>query len=91
MPRCSPRANPVALPAYAAGTCLLRLSEIAVPYCVFDDNGYDVTIASTEGGEVPLDPASLAEKDSIPEVKRFMQDSAGARSSHVHPRAVLLA
>ena len=64
--------------------CLPRLSEIAVPYFVFDDNGYDVTIASLKGGEVPLDPASLSEKDSIPEVKRFMHDNAGACSACIY-------
>jgi putative intracellular protease/amidase len=32
------------------GAC--RLSEIAVPYVVFVSNGYDVTLASTKGGQV---------------------------------------
>lgn len=43
---------------------------------VAQENGYDVTIASVRGGPVPVDAASVAEQDSIPEVARFMADGA---------------
>ncbi len=46
------------------------------PVRVAQGNGYDVTIASVRGGPVPVDAASLAERDSIPEVARFMADGA---------------
>lgn len=37
---------------------LCRLSEVAVPYVIWKENGYDVTIASPKGGPVPIDPTS---------------------------------
>jgi putative intracellular protease/amidase len=33
--------------------------ELATPYYTFKDAGFDITIASIEGGEVHIDPASL--------------------------------
>ncbi|UPT60250.1 type 1 glutamine amidotransferase domain-containing protein [Geobacillus thermoleovorans] len=41
----------------------LWLEEFAVPYLVFKEKGYDVKVASIQGGEVPLDPRSINEKD----------------------------
>ncbi|ASS98615.1 MULTISPECIES: type 1 glutamine amidotransferase domain-containing protein [Geobacillus] len=41
----------------------LWLEEFAVPYLVFQEKGYDVKVASIQGGEVPLDPRSINEKD----------------------------
>jgi putative intracellular protease/amidase len=41
----------------------LWLEEFAVPYLVFKEKGYDVKVASIQGGEVPLDPRSIEEKD----------------------------
>jgi putative intracellular protease/amidase len=41
----------------------LWLEEFAVPYLFFKEKGYDVKVASIQGGEVPLDPRSIAEKD----------------------------
>lgn len=43
----------------------LWLSEASHPYKILSDAGYDVDIASINGGEIPLDPGSLEEKDSI--------------------------
>jgi putative intracellular protease/amidase len=37
----------------------LWLSEFAEPYEEFTGHGYEVTVASPKGGEVPLDPGSL--------------------------------
>jgi putative intracellular protease/amidase len=37
--------------------------EFAVPYLVFKEKGYEVKVASIQGGEVPLDPRSIEEKD----------------------------
>ncbi|KAJ9512774.1 hypothetical protein QJQ45_019072 [Haematococcus lacustris] len=59
------------------------LSELAVPYIMFVSNGYDVTIASIKGGEVPLDPNSMSEKDSGPavaEVQKFLQCETAQQS-----------
>lgn len=41
----------------------LWLEEFAVPYLVFKETGYDVKVTSIEGGEVPLDPNSIEEKN----------------------------
>ncbi|KAG2499170.1 hypothetical protein HYH03_002751 [Edaphochlamys debaryana] len=54
------------------------LSEVAVPYYLFRSNGYDVTIASLAGGEVPVDAVSIGEGEQRehPELKRFLHDDA---------------
>lgn len=36
-----------------------RAEELMAPYYVFAEAGYDVTIASIKGGEIPVDEASL--------------------------------
>jgi putative intracellular protease/amidase len=39
----------------------LWFEEFAVPYKLFRDAGYDVSVASPKGGYAPIDPASLKE------------------------------
>ena len=34
--------------------------ELAAPYLVFKEKGYDVTVVSVKGGKVPFDAASLS-------------------------------
>ncbi|WP_409303820.1 type 1 glutamine amidotransferase domain-containing protein [Peribacillus sp. SCS-155] len=41
----------------------LWLEEFAVPYLLFKEKGYNVKVTSIEGGEVPLDPNSINEKN----------------------------
>jgi putative intracellular protease/amidase len=41
----------------------LWLEEFAVPYLIFKAKGYAVKVASIQGGDVPLDPRSIKEKD----------------------------
>lgn len=53
----------------------LWLEELAAPYWVFRDAGFEVDIASMAGGKVPLDPGSVGEKDRPDSVRRFLQDS----------------
>ncbi|MYL34645.1 type 1 glutamine amidotransferase domain-containing protein [Pontibacillus yanchengensis] len=43
----------------------LWLSEFAEPYMEFTQAGYDVTVASVSGGEIPIDPNSIS--GDIPE------------------------
>jgi putative intracellular protease/amidase len=53
----------------------LWLEELATPYYVFIDAGISVTIASTQGGVVPIDPKSkkpIGENSAT--VDRFLQD-----------------
>jgi putative intracellular protease/amidase len=55
----------------------LWLEELAAPYYVFIDAGISVTIASIQGGVVPIDPKSkkpIGENSAT--VDRFLQDKA---------------
>lgn len=58
----------------------LWLEELAAPYYVFRDEGYEVEVASTRGGKVPVDPKSRkAAGENSPSVERFLKDEkAGA-------------
>lgn len=38
------------------------LEEYTVPYLLFSQIGYDVTVASPKGGKVPVDPGSVGEE-----------------------------
>jgi len=38
------------------------LEEFAVPYMKFKEEGFDVTVSTINGGEVPIDPSSLEAK-----------------------------
>lgn len=54
----------------------LWLGELAEPYWVLRDAGYDVTLASPAGGEVPVDGASLQGDFKTPEATRFLEAGA---------------
>lgn len=41
----------------------LWLEEFAVPYNIFKNQGYDVTVKSPKGGQIPLDPNSIPEEE----------------------------
>ena len=50
------------------------LEEIAAPYYVFKDAGAELSIASPNGGPVPLDPKSQSIIVATRSVKRFLND-----------------
>jgi putative intracellular protease/amidase len=52
------------------------LEEFAAPYYVFVDAGVNVTLASPEGGQPPLDPSSDAPDAQTDATRRFKQDAA---------------
>src|ERR1700750_183096 len=52
------------------------LEEFAAPYYVFRDAGADVTIASPQGGQPPLDPKSDTPEGQTEATKRFKADKA---------------
>jgi len=59
----------------------LWLEELATPYYAFVDAGTSVTIASIQGGQVPIDPGSQkAHGDNSPSVERFLNDTNGQQS-----------
>jgi putative intracellular protease/amidase len=51
------------------------LEEFAAPYYVFKDAGAKITLASTAGGQPPLDPKSDAPDAQTPATERFRQDA----------------
>ncbi len=52
------------------------LEEFAAPYYVFKDAGADITLASPQGGQPPLDPKSDAPDAQTEATRRFRQDPA---------------
>jgi len=61
--------------------------EMAAPYWQFVDAGFDVTLASIDGGEPPADPNSI-DSEQLPEaVRRFMNDD-DAMSALKHTAAI---
>lgn len=52
------------------------VEEVAAPYYEFKAAGYDVTIASIKGGEVPFDEASLGEPFLTKVAEKFYKDDA---------------
>ncbi|MFP8966802.1 type 1 glutamine amidotransferase domain-containing protein [Pokkaliibacter sp. CJK22405] len=51
--------------------------ELTAPYYLFQEAGVNVTLASIQGGEVPIDPHSL---DDSPSVLRFQADTAAMQA-----------
>ena len=50
------------------------LEELAAPYYVFTEAGFGLTIASPDGGPVPLDPKSESIIVATQRTKRFLKD-----------------
>jgi putative intracellular protease/amidase len=50
------------------------LEELAAPYYVFTEAGFELTIASPAGGPVPLDPKSESIIMATQRTKRFLKD-----------------
>ena len=53
----------------------LWLEEFAASYYVFQDAGFDVTIASPKGGKPPIDPKSKQEDFQTDATRRFDDDA----------------
>ncbi len=48
--------------------------EVAAPYYFYQSKGYDISIASMKGGEVPFDEGSLNPPFLTKEVKEMLLD-----------------
>jgi putative intracellular protease/amidase len=59
------------------------LEEFAAPYFVFRDAGVDLTLASPNGGQPPVDPKSDLPENQTPAMARFKRDDA-AQSALAH-------
>ena len=54
----------------------LWLEELTTPYYVFADQGASITIATLPGGQIPIDPHSVAEAGkNPPTVERYLKDA----------------
>jgi len=51
------------------------LEELAAPYYVFRDAGADITLASPDGGQPPLDPKSDEQDAQTDDTRRFKADA----------------
>lgn len=51
------------------------LEELAAPYYVFKEAGYDITLASPKGGQPPLDPKSDEPAFQTDATRRFSTDT----------------
>ena len=50
------------------------IEEFATPYYILTDAGADITIASPEGGQPPIDPSSELADAETPRTARFQKD-----------------
>ncbi|AVS86571.1 type 1 glutamine amidotransferase domain-containing protein [Paracidovorax avenae] len=55
------------------------LEEFAAPYYVFQDAGAEITLASPQGGQPPLDPKSDDESAQTDATRRFKADAEAQR------------
>lgn len=56
------------------------LEEAAAPYYVFKEAGCNVTIASPNGGEIPVDQGSMKGDFYTADAKKFWESDAEAKS-----------
>ena len=60
----------------------LWLEELTTPYYAFIDAGFEVTIVSVKGGEVPIDPRSLTDDEKAKSsVQRYLEDADGLKKA----------
>ncbi|MEH6656523.1 type 1 glutamine amidotransferase domain-containing protein [Leeuwenhoekiella marinoflava] len=50
------------------------IEEFAAPYYLLKDKGFDITLASPQGGQPPIDPKSDAPDAQTPATERFKND-----------------
>lgn len=56
------------------------LEELAAPYFIFRDAGVDLTLASPNGGQPPLDPKSNEPGFQTSDTRRFEQDASATKA-----------
>jgi putative intracellular protease/amidase len=56
------------------------LEEFAAPYFVFRDAGVQLTLASPNGGQPPVDPKSDVPENQTPAMARFKKDAAAQKA-----------
>src|SRR3954469_23454698 len=56
------------------------LEEFAAPYFVFRDVGVELTLASPDGGQPPIDPKSDLPENQTEAMTRFKRDAAAQKA-----------
>lgn len=56
------------------------LEELAAPYYVFKEAGYEITLASPKGGQPPLDPKSNEPDFQTDDTRRFEADAEAGKA-----------
>src|SRR5207237_7255992 len=56
------------------------LEEFAAPYFLFRDAGVELTLASPQGGQPPIDPKSDLPDNQTPSMVRFKQDPSAQKA-----------
>src|SRR5258708_39714044 len=62
------------------------LEEFAAPYFVFRDAGVDLTLASPEGGQPPVDPKSDLPENQTAAMARFKKDPVAQKALSQTPK-----
>lgn len=57
----------------------LWMEELASPYYIFLEAGYEVVLVSPKGGPIPIDTGSMAEAFFTEPSRRFLHDAAAMR------------
>lgn len=55
------------------------LEEVTTPYYAFIDAGFEVVVASPQGGAMPIDPRSLEDRGKSESVDRYFEDEASQK------------
>ena len=61
------------------------LEEFAAPYFVFRDAGVELTLASPNGGQPPIDPKSDLPENQTAAMARFKRDEAAQQARSHDP------
>lgn len=69
----------------AEGKTGFWIEEFATPYYLFKKAGYDITLASPDGGQPPIDPKSEAPDNQTPAVVQYKNDKEVLeKMAHTH-------
>ena len=56
------------------------LEELAAPYYIFKEAGAEITLASPQGGQPPLDPKSSMEEYQTGATRQFKRDESAQKA-----------
>lgn len=56
------------------------MEELAAPYFIFEEAGFEITVASVKGGKIPVDPNSLEGDFKTADCEKFLNGEKTAKS-----------